>query len=101
MTDATNLVESWRARAAEYELDGYPGAKVLERCAAELQQVLSTADTTTLSMVAAMQYSGYSDDQLRRLVHDGTITNYGTPRRFRLRRSELPRKANHQPTSFV
>lgn len=76
------LVVYWREQAAGYEQDGQPGAAVLRRVAAELDEALHREALEELSISRAAAESGYSASQLRRRF----------PGQRTIRRSDLPAK---------
>jgi hypothetical protein len=92
MTPA-ELVQAWRQQAAAYDRDGQPGARLLARCADELEAALATTDNPLLALDAAANRSGYHRESLARMVRKGSLRNYGTPRRPLVRAADLPRKA--------
>ena len=88
------LVLSWREQAARYERDGVTiAARVLDRCAQELESAIANAGQEAVSLNDGARLSGYSADHLSRLIRDGRIPNVGTKRRPRIRVADLPRKA--------
>lgn len=91
------LVEQWSREAALYESDGLPHAKVLQRCARQLSECMSSAPLQTISVAEAARRSGYSEDHLYRLVKQGSLQNYGTSRHIKLMIAELPRKSGARP----
>jgi len=85
-----DLIEAWRAQAAQYDRDGVTvGARLLERVADELEAIAG-GEIVTLAEAAAR--SGYTPDHLRRLVKAGRLTNVGRRHAPRYRARELPRK---------
>lgn len=86
------LVTLWRTEATTLERNGYgEAARVLERCATDVESYQPTE--TVVPLAAATRHCQYTYQHLWRLVRDGRLTNYGTPKRIRVRLSELPRKA--------
>jgi hypothetical protein len=91
MTPA-ELVQAWRQQAAAYDRDGQPGARLLARCADELEAALATTADALVPLNDAARLSGYSPDHLGRLIRDGKLMNLGTRHRPRVRVGDLPRK---------
>jgi hypothetical protein len=94
---ATNLVAQWREQAQAYECDGQPGAKLLRRVAAELEQTWSQWWTEPLPISRAAAESGYSQDHLRELVRNGTVhpVLFADRGPIRIRRCDCPRKPGY------
>ena len=80
------LVAAWRVQADAYERDGQPGAALLRRVAAELEQALTRAELEELTIPDAARETGYSESQLRRRF----------PGRHTIPRAELPRKGGRE-----
>ena len=100
MTPA-DLLELWRQQAAAYERDGFqPGARLLTRCARELEMALSEETNPLLSLADASARSGYHRESLARLVRSGKLRNYGTPRRALVRAQDLPKKSERPPLTL-
>jgi len=55
--------------------------------------LLDADGDSLLNLTQAAAESGYSADYLGRLVKNGTIPNAGRPNAPRIRRADLPRKA--------
>ena len=91
MTPA-ELITAWRQQATAYERDGQPGARLLSRCADELEAATTAETNPLLTLAQASERSGYHRESLARLVRKGTLRNYNTPRRPLVRASDLPRK---------
>lgn len=88
-----DLPHAWRQRAtdmARYGADGL--SRALIAAADELEAALRVESGATVSLKEAAQESGYSADYLSRLVREGALTNMGSKRRPRIRRSDLPRR---------
>lgn len=85
------LVTQWRTEATTLERNGYgEAARVLERCATDVELYQPVEAAVPLAVAKAQ--CRYTYQHLWRLVRDGRLTNYGTPKRIRVRLSELPRK---------
>ena len=77
--------------------DGAGGhAKAIDRCADELETRDATHEQEALTLAEAVIVSGYSDKQLRRLVHQGELKDVGMEGKLALRRGDLPRKVKSQ-----
>jgi hypothetical protein len=74
------------------QLGADPQAKVLERCASQLQEALQEQEGELLTLTEASKESGYSADHLGRLIKDGKIPNAGRKGAPRIRRGDLPIK---------
>ena len=88
------LPDSWQTQAETLrEYGGETPAVALESCAAQLEAVRRQRDEATLTLTDAARESGYSTDDLGRLVRDGKIPNAGRPGATRIAHRHLPRKA--------
>lgn len=86
------LVDAWRADAARIRRYGAePLAASLERCAADLADALAHDESELLSLREAAERCGYVADSLGRMIRTGRLVNYGSPRRPKVRASDLPR----------
>lgn len=95
--DPRSLPTRWQTKAKELrQLGAEPTAKVLERCAADLEEAYRDWNLQPLTLQEAAKESGYSTDHLGRLVRDGTIPNAGEKHSPRIRRGDLPRKPGHR-----
>jgi hypothetical protein len=75
MDFARKRIAEWLVRAAERRSEGAePTAQLYEKVAGELQSDLERFETEELSLVEAMEYSGYSEDRLRVLRKEGKTT---------------------------
>ena len=88
------LSTTWRARASELRTwaaaDG--PARALEQCAEQLDRALQITESEVLTIGQAALESGYSTEQLRRLIRQGRLPNSGRSGSPRLRRADLPRR---------
>lgn len=97
---AADLVPRWRAHAADLRRYGAaPVATTLEEAAVELEAALRAEADELLTLAQAATASGYSRDQLRRLVRNGTLPDFGRKYAPRFRRADLPLKAGTLITS--
>ena len=95
------LIGRWRSDAEVLERHGDSrGAGMLRAHAAELGEVLRAWRDETLDLRQAGLESSYSYDHLRHRVADGSIPNAGRPGAPRIRRSDLPLKAGHDPDAL-
>ena len=88
-----DLVQKWQQEAAQYDRDGQPGARLLQRVADELEAALRAASDDVLTLGEAAKESGYSADHLRREIRVGNVPNAGRRNAPRIRRGDLPVKA--------
>jgi hypothetical protein len=92
------LVRAWRERAAKLrewagaEAEG--AAHAYEYAARELERALGRPANELLTLTAAASVSGYRADHLGRLVRSGALMNYGRRNAPRVRRGDLPLKAD-------
>ncbi len=87
------LPSIWHGMANQLrQLGADPQAKVLERCASQLQEALQEQEGELLTLTEASKESGYSADHLGRLIKDGKIPNAGRKGAPRIRRGDLPIK---------
>lgn len=89
-----DLVAQWRARAEQLGPYAPAAARAFEHAAAELERELQAEAGEALTLPQAADASGYSADYLGRMIRDGRIANAGRPHAPRIRRADLPRKAN-------
>lgn len=91
---AHRLPRAWRKEAKTIERYAPPVAEALRRCAAALEQEWQAYRDEELTIPEAADESGYSYRQVYRWVKDGRVPAVGPPGRQRIRRVDLPRKAN-------
>lgn len=73
-----DLPGQWRTLAKELRHFGAePQARALESCADELTAVLRSTAEELLTLRRAAEESGYSVDQIARLLREGKIPNAG------------------------
>ncbi len=90
------LPDHWREQAVfQHLLGATESACSLEYCADELQQAQRFCDEELLTIAEAAAESGYSEEQLRRLVREERLK--AEPRRsprshIRIRRRNLPKR---------
>ena len=94
-----DLVDRWRARAADLGRFAPPAAEAFSAAAEELEQALKESadayENELLNPRRGSSESGYSAAHLRRLMRDGVIPNEGTAERPMMRRKHLPRRPGH------
>jgi hypothetical protein len=94
------LVDRWRADSEVLRRNGCEtAAQALEARASELEAVLRNEAAETLTLRQAAQESGYSHERLRHLIAAGDIANAGRKGAPRIRRADLPRKAQAKAVS--
>lgn len=96
MTPA-ELVTAWRDRAHELEPYAEGAARAFEAAAEELERALSASDNPLLTLEQARERSGYHRESLARMVRQGRLRNFGTPRRPLVRALDLPMKPSRPP----
>ena len=69
-------------------------AEVLESCAAELEACSKERDIEALTLSQAADESGFTYSALEKMVRRGAIANVGRRGAPRVRRRDLPRRAN-------
>ena len=91
-----DLLTKWRSEVADLRTLYYdePRALLTARHLSELEAALHREDNELLTLTEAAHLSGYSEDHLGRLVRDGTIANAGRENAPRIRRADVPVKAN-------
>jgi hypothetical protein len=93
VTGFNRLAREWREQAEALQRWGAVNqAKVLERCAQDLEERLSAAQEDVLTLQAASKESGYTAEHLGRLVREGSLPNAGRKHAPRIQRSSLPRR---------
>lgn len=70
------------------------GAALLAEVLADFQAVTGDDGDEALNLQQASRECGYSADYLGRLLRDGKLPNAGRPNAPRIRRRDLPHKAN-------
>jgi len=95
------LAQKWRQRAAEYELDGQPGAAVLRRVANELEQFEIERSNEPLDLTAAAEVSGFHRDHIARLLaqEENGLENIGQKGHPLVRRGDLPMKGRRKSSA--
>lgn len=90
-----DLPSAWRAEAQQLRTR-YANeqlAALAEAHAAELEAALGAEADELLTLVEAVEESGYSERRLREMIADGTIPQAGRKGSPRIRRADLPRRA--------
>lgn len=90
------LAKAWRERASVIERYAPPVAAALRDCAEELDAATRAEAIDTVSAAEAAILSGYTADAIGKMIARGDIPNYGTKRRPRIRRVDVPKKPGHQ-----
>ena len=94
MSPVRGLPATWRERAAQIRRYAPEAAAAFEDAASDLERELREADNDVLTLHEAQRESGYSADHLGRLLKAGAIPNVGRKHAPRIRRADLPRKAD-------
>ena len=95
-TAIDRLLRHWHAEAEKLRSWGVDAtAQAVDRCAAELEDTLTTLDAETLSLGEASQASGYCVSHLRRLITEGKLRDVAEKGQPRVRRADLPLKPGH------
>ena len=95
-----DLPAEWRAQAEGLRQFGADAqAKAVDRCADRLEEAFRLESDTVLSLQEAADESGYSAAHLGRMVRDGKVPNAGRPGAPRIRRRDLPRKADESDSA--
>ena len=90
------LLEQWRSEMALYERSGQQEwSDFLDSLAAELERYWNEVWNEALDLAQAATESGYSTDQLRRHIQQGTMPNASSGGEIRILRRHLPRKPGH------
>ena len=93
----SQLAGRWRNEARLFHHRGADvQATALESCAADLEQEALLFSSETMTLRVAEAESGYSYSALEKKVREGTIPNAGKSGAPRIRRSDLPKKAEPQ-----
>ena len=96
-----DLADQWEADARllrEYGQESV--ANVAELHAYQLREALRAAADESLTLAEAAAESGYSKRRLRELVSQGSVPNAGRKGAPRIRRGDLPRKAQAESNGF-
>ena len=88
------LMAKWHARAIEYHklMVRVDGAALCEEIIADLRQADVETMNDLLTQSEAVQESGYTMQQLRRLAKEGKLLSSGRGRGWRVARRDLPRR---------
>ena len=93
MDTVEQLPGEWRTEADLFEECGSEGlAKLLRRCAAQLEQRYEAELMEELPVPVAAHVSGYSAEHLRVLIRAGELRAVRRGGRIFIRRADLPRK---------
>ena len=76
-------------------------ADLITKLATEMRQAICAWEGEVLSIHDAALESGYSEDRLRKLVGEGRIPNAGRRGKPRVKRADLPRKANSRKSAIA
>jgi len=88
-----DLPSQWRGLALEFrQFAALGAAAAFERAAEELEAALRRQDDDVLSASDAAQASGYSVEQIRRILRQQPHLNCGRSGKPAIRRGDLPRK---------
>ena len=91
-----DLPSEWRTQAEQQRTLGAEAqACTLEWCSRELEAAWMSHELEELTVAQAAEESGYSEEHLRRLIRQGSISNVGSPNAPRIPRCDLPRKPGH------
>ncbi|HYW33009.1 MAG TPA: hypothetical protein VE869_16025 [Gemmatimonas sp.] len=96
-----NLPVVWRDRADQIEPYAPTVAKALRDCASELEASLRVDAAELVSPAEAAIYSNYSADRIGKMIREEKLKNYGTKRRPKVRRADLPRKPRRDSADAV
>jgi excisionase family DNA binding protein len=90
-----DVLARWRRRREEWARlkVSVDGATLCEEFLADLQEVLREAEGQVLTLAEAAEYSGYSEDHLRRLVREEKLAAERLGRRLFFKAADLPRKS--------
>jgi hypothetical protein len=91
-----DLLEKWRARAAQLEPYAPAVAHVLRECAQELEAAQKAMAIDTVSPAEASLIGGYCADAIGKMLRDGRLQNFGNKRRPRILRSAIPIKPGYR-----
>jgi hypothetical protein len=89
------LAQRWRQEAALLRRRAAsPQAEVLESCAADLEACVQERELEVLTLSQAAGESGFTYSALEKMVRRGAIANAGRRGAPRVRRRDLPHRAN-------
>lgn len=90
----SDLVVDWREKSREFREHAVDAVGIAyERCADQLDEALRALDEEALTLQEAAEESGYSYSALQQMVSNDRLKNAGTKNKPRIRRGDLPRKA--------
>jgi len=89
-----DLPARWRSQAEGLRPFAESAARAFEQAADELEHALHAETDALLTLEQAADASGYSADYLGRMLRSGRLRNAGRPHAPRIRRADLPRRAN-------
>ena len=94
------LVERWRREAEGLRRWAAEAqAQTLEECARQLAAALDAERYEALTLDEAAKESNYSYSAIQKMVAQGELENVGKKGSPRVRRGDLPRKAQSPPSS--
>jgi hypothetical protein len=95
MTTFLELNARWNAQLSEHRRLGslVRAEAMLAEHIADLESLQESMNGRTSSLTDAALETGYHPGSIARMVKAGTVRNFGTKTRPRVRLSELPRKA--------
>jgi hypothetical protein len=96
MMTIAELEQKWSTRRDEWRVLGVrvDGERIADEILADIRAVSMSADEATLTPSEAAAVAGYHPESICRLIRKGKLRNFGTPRRPRVRVSELTSKAH-------
>jgi hypothetical protein len=90
-----DLLGAWRRSATEMrEWGDDRGAAVLDRAVVQLDEAIRSVQSEAMRLAEASRESGYTADHLARLIRTGKLPNAGRRHAPRVRRADLPCRAN-------
>jgi hypothetical protein len=88
----SEVIERWVNRRDEFKRlkASVDGALLCEEVIADLEGLIKSRDSETLTLAQASARTGYSRDHLSRLLRRGLLTNVGRKNKPRVVAGELP-----------
>jgi hypothetical protein len=94
MISESEMLNRWAHRRDELKRlhASVDGALLCEEFIVELQELIESRRSATLTLSEASELTGYSRDHLSRLMRQGLLTNVGKKNKPRLVAGELPKR---------
>lgn len=95
------LIERWRSRLAAFKDFGahIDGEATARQILSDLEGMADSYEDAEISLTQASEEGGVSTRQLSRLIKAGKLDNVGRPNAPRVRRKDIPRRAQRESST--